>query len=492
MASSTIDLLLKTKADTSGIAQVKSAIQSTNQELVLMGNSAGSGAKGLKNVDTAGKKASGSLAVLSTSLTLFGNTLGGKVGQDIAKCGTRMSQLKSAFDAVKALLPSVTTLFKGVGGAAAGAYGIIAAEVVGIGVLLKKLYDADRLANKMASALKTTYKGGYVPYASVEQHEGYQRRLDKLANFDKEAATFARIQKSIQDMGIQTNNRNESSDRYDKFVLTRQNEYQEKIDATDMAIAHERDERKKLVLERQRVELQAEWEIRRAKDALNATDDAREQEKGKLEVAHLERNLALEQVRTSEVLKRFDDEKIKRDEERVRIANEAAEREANLAKETLRQKELAIEKERRANEIKKTTTEQILSLEKEIANTKEQADNWDRNADAARGQNFGDWSRGQRDNERANRDAKNQRDKNINRAKSEYDRLRSMNPKAMSKWHKERLGQLSEYLGYQSGNNPHLKTLEEKEQERDNLQKSMDEHLKNLDEAISGNVALKG
>lgn len=492
MASSTIDLLLKTKADTSGISQIKSAVQSTNQELALMGSNAGSGAKGLKSVDTAGKKASGTLAVFSTSLMFLGNAIGGEVGKNITKLGTKLSQLKSVFDAVKTLLPGVTGLFKGFGGAAGGAYGIIAAEVLAIGVLSKKLYEAERAARKARNALKATYAEGYVPYASVEQHEGYQRRLDKLANYNREAAMLARIQNSIQDYGIETHNRNEFSDRYDKFLLNRSNEYQVKIDATDMAIAHEKDERKKLALERQRVEIQAEWEIRRAKDAMNATDDPIEQERRKLMVAHAERNLALEQVRSAEALRRFDDEKIKKEEERVRLANEVAEREAKLAEESLRQKALAAEKERRANEIRKTTTEKILNLEKEIANAKEQADNWDRNADAARGQNFGDWSRGQRDNERAERDEKNQRDKNINRAKSEYDRLRSMNPKAMSKWHKNRLAQLSQYLGYQSGNNPHLKTLEEKEQERDNLQKSMDEHLKNLDEAISGNVALKG
>lgn len=492
MASSTIDLLLKTKADTSGISQIKSAVQSTNQELALMGNSAGRGANGLKSVDTTGKKASGSLAVLSTSLTLIGNLMGGSVGQSIAKFGTRISQLKSAFDAVKHLLPSVTTLFKGVGGAAAGAYGIIAGEVVAIGVLVKKLYEAERAARKAKNLLAATYVEGYVPYATVEQHEGYQRRLDKLANYDREAAMFARIQKSIQDYGIKTYNRNEFSDRYDKFVLNRSNEYQEKIDATDMAIAHEKDERKKLALERQRIEIQAEWEIRRAKDALNATDDPVERERRKLMLAHAERNFALEQVRSAEALRRFDDEKIKKEEERVRLANEAAEREAKLAEENRRQKKLAAEKERRANEIRKTTTEKILNLEKEIANAKEQADNWDRNADAARGQNFGDWSRSQRDAETAKRTENNQRDKRISRALVEYNRLRAMNPRLMGQWNKDRLAQLSEYLGYQSGNNPHLKTLEEKEQERDNLQKSMDEHLKNLDEAISGNVALKG
>lgn len=489
MASSTIDLLLKTKADTSGISQIKSAIQSTNQELVLMGGRASHGSKGLNNVNTVGKETSGTLAVLATSLTLVGNSIGGVFGRSIASAGTRISQLKSAFDALKALCPAVLTSIKGVGAAFAGATAAAGAMAVGVAVGVGKLISAMNDASAAKKRLDWTYKEGYIPYSSAEQHEGYLRRWESYKN-SSDTDPDERLRQATQYYGIRTNNRNEFTDRYEEWKANRLGEYQQKIDATDMALARETDDRKKLILERQRVELQAEQEVRRAKDAEMAVDDGAsmaEKVRAKLDLAHAERSLALEQVRSAEMLKRFDDEKIKRDEERVRLANEAAEAEARAAEEKRSQEE----KERRANEIRKTTTEKILSLEKEITNAKEQADNWNRNADAARGQSFGDWARSQRDAETAKRTEDNQRDKRISRAVAEYNRLRDMNPKTMGQWNRNRLAQLSEYLGYQSGNNPHLKTLEEKEQERDNLQKSMDEHLKNLDEAISGNVALK-
>ncbi len=583
MANNTIDLLLKTKADTSGISQIKSAVTSTNQELILMSDKAKSGAAGVEKMGDAGRNASGAFAVLATSFTLVGSAIGGPFGRVIATVGTRLSQFKSAFDAIKAICPGLVGGIQKVAGSigmlgttlAATGIGLV---IAGITYVLHLMEESKKKLEEQKEAIKNAaneyssfldkVSGQYSTLLSNIDKETQSRKalitlLDRQTKaelelkrakaesagdkagveaMDQELQNLAKTSKmAIADAAVKgaTDRLKEARDnvagfeRLEQDALTRRAKAIEAfnkkkaelskpiaIGATNsmgmggtMFMTPDAGEINKKMLETaEAVEVNAADEMYEAakKKTREAAKAVRVEEEGLKRISK-EREIIAAEIAAEEAKVQAKKDKATRDElakkQEAIMAERAAEEKARhdaastakaqalnqltIEEEAARIREEQREKEEAANKKRRETTEKILNLENQINAAKEKAAQWDKNAGAAQGQTFGEWSRGGRDGERAARDA-GRKQRGMSSAISEYNRLRGMNPKAMTKGQIEKLGQLSEYFQYQDPeNNPFKKDIEDKEAKVEKLRESMNSHLQNLDEAICGKVELK-
>lgn len=491
MANSTIDLTLRTKADVSGVNDVKNAVNDANKHLISMGEKARQGAKDLKGVDNSGQDASRSLAVLSTSLMLVGSTLGGGFGRSLQTAATRLSQFRSFVDAARTLCPKFGTALGGVGKAFAAissgtvaAVAGIAAVVSGLGVYLAK----SREAESAAKALKRTYNEGYAGHSSVQSHAGYGRRQEKYAKEDAEAAKVAQEEEKAE---LERQKKIEQEKRevaWESVVYERKlakaraaNKRQEAIERLRLDEAEEQDEYRKLVARRKLVEAEAQERVTQAQNEVEGSKYdgllAQEEAMGKLKKAQSDLNVARQE--SANLLREAS--------ERAREEYEARQKEIELAAKRA-------ENERKAKEAAKQredTTKQILALENQINAAREKAKQWDDAAGPARDSSFGDWARSGRDSEREKKNQEAKRQRRIAGARREYERLAKMNPKAITKGDREKLGKLREYLSFQDDrNNPFANDAQKLEEEKKKLQESMDKHLANIDSALGGNLQL--
>ncbi len=119
-------------------------------------------------------------------------------------------------------------------------------------------------------------------------------------------------------------------------------------------------------------------------------------------------------------------------------AREHEEKERLRLEEKIHRQKLRLEAE-----AVRTSTEQNMALiNNEIAALQAAANAWEDNAKRARGVDFGDWARGERDREK---DARTAANKQVNREKlvdQEIARLEGMGDKARSKWGNDRLAKL--------------------------------------------------
>ena len=132
---------------------------------------------------------------------------------------------------------------------------------------------------------------------------------------------------------------------------------------------------------------------------------------------------------------------------------EAAQAEADAKLEAMRREdEEQAEKDAKRKEaeeaiarIRKNAAEAVAGIEEKIAAKKQEAADWEANAQRARGVNFGDWDRGERDRAHdAAIDAKKQKKREA-KVDQEIAQIEAMSPRARSKWHKERLAKLREW-----------------------------------------------
>ena len=100
--------------------------------------------------------------------------------------------------------------------------------------------------------------------------------------------------------------------------------------------------------------------------------------------------------------------------------------------------------------IRKNAAEAVAGIEEKIAAKKQEAADWEANAQRARGVNFGDWDRGERD--RAHDAAINAKKQKKREAKvdQEIAQIEAMSPRARSKWHKDRLAKLRQWRDAQN------------------------------------------
>jgi colicin import membrane protein len=172
---------------------------------------------------------------------------------------------------------------------------------------------------------------------------------------------------------------------------------------------------------------------------------------GDLDIARKELELAKAKAETTkaEAQKLLDDYKARQ---------EAAKAEADAKLEAMRREdeEQATKdaKRKEAEEaiarIRKNAAEAVAGIEAKIAAKKQEAADWEENAKRARGVNFGDWDRGERDRAHdAAIDAKKQAKREA-KVDQEIAQIEAMSPRARSKWHKERLAKLRQWRDAQN------------------------------------------
>lgn len=160
----------------------------------------------------------------------------------------------------------------------------------------------------------------------------------------------------------------------------------------------------------------------------------------------------------------------------ARDAEEKAAREAEKEK-----KRAEIEQKREEAELRHK--KEVAAIEKEISAAKERAAKLEENALRARGKSADDWLAGERDLAREKRSDITA--KRVARSERELENLEAMNPRAMSKWQRNRLAKLREWKADQDpNNNPELKAAKNLEQKREQM---IAEQLKELKE-INANL----
>lgn len=192
-------------------------------------------------------------------------------------------------------------------------------------------------------------------------------------------------------------------------------------------------------------------------DKQRAVDHAEERFKemggsgGDLDIARKELELAKAKAETTkaEAQKLLDDYKARK---------EAAQAEADAKLEAMRredEEQAAKDAKRKEAEeaiarIRKNAAEAVAGIEEKIAAKKQEAADWEENAKRARGVNFGDWDRGERD--RAHDAAIDEKKQKKREAKvaQEIAQIEAMSPRARSKWHKERLAKLRQWRDAQN------------------------------------------
>ncbi len=198
------------------------------------------------------------------------------------------------------------------------------------------------------------------------------------------------------------------------------------------------------------------------------------------------------------VEKRAAEERVKRDTDAARQADEAHRKAAadidkffdDIDSASVKAAEEASRK--RIEIFKEETEKKVKAIDREIAKIREEAAALEENARRARGGvTFGEWQRGERERARENARRENRQKNVIRNAEAERNRLleqakregRGFNPQ-----HMRRLKQLNEFLNNQDPkNNPKLKAAEQKEKERERLLRdqktAIDNILKEIREA---------
>lgn len=175
--------------------------------------------------------------------------------------------------------------------------------------------------------------------------------------------------------------------------------------------------------------------------------------------------------------------------ERKRQEREEAERREEMAafefEEERRKAALREKGEAKAAEIRKKAGEDAAAVEAKIAEAKKRGEAWEARAEAARGQSFGDWQRGERDRERQERGDERKRNGRLASADREIGRLARMNPKLRTEGQSKRLKDLVEWRRMQDAkNNPANGEVADLERERQLIAERSEKHLEAISKAM--------
>lgn len=209
------------------------------------------------------------------------------------------------------------------------------------------------------------------------------------------------------------------------------------------------------------------------------------------DIAEREYKLAVERRKSVDVEARklVDAYQKKKDAELDAAAKKAEEeeKERKQLESAKRRKEL----EEKAMKIREEGEKRIKALEDQIVAAKKMANVLEENAARARGVNFGDWARGERDRARDKR-IEDRRQANRERSvQVEIDRLEKMNPRVMTSGQKNRLSRLREWQANQDpNNNPALNQANKLQEQRDKVEKDMLAELKNISASLKESITI--
>lgn len=175
--------------------------------------------------------------------------------------------------------------------------------------------------------------------------------------------------------------------------------------------------------------------------------------------------------------------------ERKRQEREEAERREEMAaaefEEERRKAALREKGEAKAAEIRKKAGEDAEAVEAKIAEAKKRGEAWEARAEAARGQSFGDWQRGERDRERQERGDERRRKGRLASVDREIGRLARTNPKLRTEGQSKRLKDLVEWRRMQDAkNNPANGEVADLERERQLIAERSEKHLEAISKAM--------
>ena len=315
---------------------------------------------------------------------------------------------------------------------------------------LKEMYDGYR---KLRREANLAARGISAEWLTVDyRHKQYLKRLDEMRAKAREAREAEEAEaKAAEDAA-----KAKIDGRREAMKLERDYYSLEAQIAAEKAKQglNSKDEITQL---RTKVKLMLDAAKANVADKQRAADHAEENWKkmggsgGDYDLARKELELAKAKAETTkaEAQKLLDDYKARK---------EAAQAEADAKLEAMRREdEEQAEKDAKREKaeeamarIRKNAAEAVARIEEKIATKKKDAADWEANAQRARGVNFGDWDRGERD--RAHDSAIDEKKQKKREAKvdQEIEQIEAMSPRARSKWHKERLAKLRQWRDAQN------------------------------------------
>ena len=140
--------------------------------------------------------------------------------------------------------------------------------------------------------------------------------------------------------------------------------------------------------------------------------------------------------------------------------------------------------ERRIADIRKAAADAVHKIEEKIAAAQKAGAAWSEAAGRARGKSFGDWSRGERDRERAEKKARRKEEFDARRVDEEIANIEKISPRARSKWHKERLAKLRQWRDFQNDENNPGNAVNDLEAQKQEILSKSEAHLAAIEQAM--------
>ena len=418
--ANTIDILLRTKADNSGLV------------------SAGAG---VKNLSTAIQRSGGMVSQMA-----------GALGTATGAAGV----FGKALSAVGALLTG----------------GVWGAAIALVSMALSKLADLWQGFKATAEDAKLAAQGMSREFMTLEyQHSQYQKRLAKYAKEDadrKAAEAKARAEALAEEKALAAAEK--------EFYSLSKKVAEEKIRAGEATA----DEAEKMKINIRLMALNAKYAVDAAKRKVGATEEgsaANYNAKKELEAALLAQKRMKEEARA--MINAYRDRKF--DEAEATRMREMEEERAFLKQEEAAERVKRLQES--ADRVKKSNAEAILKIEEKIAHAKSEAARLEENAARARGKSFNEWQRGERERAREGRDDRS--GAHARAVDMEIAKIREINPRARSAYHRNRLAKLLEWKADQDpANNPAQKEAERLEAEKRRIMESQEKYLADIAVAV--------
>lgn len=243
--------------------------------------------------------------------------------------------------------------------------------------------------------------------------------------------------------------------------------------------------------------LKAQGEILRQNAAANVDAAKRgirqaDEGVGNKDLAQKRYELALEQQKNAELsarrlLENYEKAKRKAAEaEALRKREEEAR--AKAAEKRERDREDAA---RREADVRKKAAEAVKRIDEQIAAKRAEAAALEENAARARGVNFGDWQRGERDRGRAERSAERKQRNREASVDAEIARIEATSPMARSKWQRDRLAKLRTWKQNQDpDNNPAAQAADALEKQKVAVLDRQEKLLAEIKQDLRKNLSL--
>ena len=423
----------------------------------------------------------------STIKLIFQTILAGsglaEVNRQTQDCQRKLAKLGQGFSALSTHLGNLggvagramASLCQGsVYAAAAQVIGAIGSKVVDLCKHYRKLAQDAKLAARGLSAEWFTAEHAHKQYAKhvEEWHEKARRRRDEAeaaarkAEDDAKAAAAEKEKYYNEETKVLTVEQQiaalrEKEGLYSKDELTRLRTKiklmlqaaDANVAAKDRALKHAVDNGSPLAgadAEASLARAQRESTEKEAQRMLDAYNEAKRAAK---ERAQAEKEAAEEAVEAQMESMRREDE----------------EREENQKKREAAEKKIA--------DIRKAAAEAVQRIEGQIAAAKKAGEEWGQAAGRARGKNFGDWDRGERDRAKDEANAERRQRSRERNVDAEIEKIEKTSPMARSKWAKERLRKLRQWKEFQDDENNPGNAVNDLEKQKQEILDKSERHL---------------